>query len=78
MFQSAAFELARLEHNHGNNEWHEMQDVTPDQDAEHDAAAHDPERLWTRGRIYRCTTCDDEIRVVLPDPVPVERSITEP
>jgi len=32
----------------------------------HDAAEHDPERNWRAGsRIFRCTTCEDEV-VVLP------------
>jgi len=47
---------------------HDMSEVTSD----HDASEHDPERQWARGRIFRCTTCEDEIRVVLPDPSPVE------
>ena len=74
MFQAAQFELARLEHNHGNNDWHEMNEVSGD----HDAAGSDPERQWARGRIYRCSTCEDEIRVVMPDPSPIEGSITQP
>ena len=63
MFQTSRIELARLEHSHGGNEWHEMHDVTP----AHDSAESDPERSWTRGRIFRCSTCDDEIRVTLQD-----------
>ena len=74
MFQAAQFELARLEHSHGNNDWHEMSEVTSD----HDVAGSDPERQWARGRIYRCTACEDEIRVVMPDPMPVESAITQP
>ena len=64
MFQSSALELARLEHHHGGNEYHDMVEVTPG----HDSAESDPERQWSRGRIYRCTVCEDEIRVTLPDP----------
>jgi hypothetical protein len=30
----------------------------------HDAADHDPEQAWLEGaRIFRCTTCDDEVVV---------------
>ena len=68
MFQSAAFELARLEHHHGGDSWHDMEEVS----ASHDPAESDPERDWSRGRIYRCTTCEDEIRVIAPDPSPIE------
>ncbi len=54
-------ELGRMQHGHGNDEWHDMVEVTP----EHSDA--DPERDWSHGRIFRCTTCEDEIRVVSPD-----------
>ena len=72
MFQSAQIELARLEHNHGSDEWHAMEEVTP----AHDAAESDPERSWSRGRIFRCTVCEDEVRVTLPDPSPIEGART--
>lgn len=72
MFQLSQFELARLEHHHGGDEWHEMHDVTP----AHDPAESDPERQWSRGRIYRCSVCEDEIRVSLPDPEQVENPVT--
>ena len=69
MFQTAQFELARLEHNHGGDEWHAMEEVN-------DAAGSDPERKWAGGRIFRCTVCEDEIRVTLPDPSHVEGART--
>jgi hypothetical protein len=69
VFQSAQIELARLEHNHGGGEWHEMVEVPS---PGHDSAESDPERGWSRGRIFRCTVCEDEIRVVLPNPSPIE------
>ena len=72
MFQSARIELARLEHHHGGGEFHEMVEVS----VGHDSAESDPERDWARGRIFRCTACEDEIRVTLPDPSPIEQSIT--
>ena len=72
MFQWAQFELARLEHHHGENDWHEMVEVSQ----AHDSAESDPERQWTTGRIYRCSTCEDEIRVVPPDPSPIEGART--
>ena len=72
MFQSAQFELARLEHNHGGGEWHDMEEIGPG----HDAADSDPEREWSRGRIFRCTVCADEIRVLTPDPSPIEGART--
>jgi hypothetical protein len=29
----------------------------------HDPAAHDQERDWGTGTLYRCTTCDEEVLV---------------
>ena len=63
VFAARSFEVARIQHSHGNNDWHDMNDVTPS----HDTAESDPERGWFRGRIFRCSTCDDEIRVDMPD-----------
>jgi hypothetical protein len=54
-------ELGRIQHGHGNDEWHDMAEVTSD------SAESDRERNWKDGRIFRCTTCEDEIRVVSPD-----------
>lgn len=57
--------LGRVEHRHGDS-WHPMEaERTP-----HDASATDRERDWERGRIFRCTTCDDEIRVLPPESEP--------
>lgn len=31
----------------------------------HDAADHDPEQTWLdRAKIFRCTTCDEEVMVL--------------
>ena len=67
MFQSAAYELARLQHGHGNNEWHDMYEVSSEASPGHDSAGSDPEREWSNGKIYRCSVCEDEIRVVYDD-----------
>jgi hypothetical protein len=53
-------ELVRLEHGHGKDGWHSMEEV-------HDPAQRDQEREWGRHRIYRCTTCEDEIRIEMPE-----------
>ena len=74
MFQLAQFELARLEHSHGGDEYHDMYEVSE----AHSPAESDPERDWARGRIYRCSVCEDEIRVTLPDSSPIEGAITPP
>jgi hypothetical protein len=63
VFASISLEVARIQHDHGNGEWHDMVDVT-----EHaNATSQDPERGWLRGRIFRCVACEDEIRVQTPE-----------
>jgi hypothetical protein len=63
LFQLSGIDLARFEHHHGGTEWHDMNEVS----ASHSSAESDPERDWQRGKVYRCSTCEDEIRVSLPD-----------
>jgi len=56
-------EKHRLMHRHGE-EWAEMTPV-----AEHSPQARDPERRLLRGeRVYRCSGCDEELRVSDPRP----------
>jgi hypothetical protein len=52
-------EALLIEHRHSDGSWGRFQPVE-----HHDAAAHDPERDWAKGKkIYSCTTCDEMIRV---------------
>lgn len=54
------YQTVKLLHRHSDADWVPMQEG-----GDHDAAAHDPERSWLRGaRIFRCTTCDEQIAVV--------------
>jgi hypothetical protein len=48
----------RIEHSHRDGGWGEMVESKS-----HDPAADDPERDWGRRRIFRCTTCDEEVAV---------------
>lgn len=55
------FQVMRLMHRHGENDYVPM--------AEHGVEAHDPERELLRGelrgaRVFRCTTCAEEVIVV--------------
>ncbi|CAN5734999.1 hypothetical protein BH24CHL5_BH24CHL5_08510 [soil metagenome] len=63
MFQLSQFELSRFEHDHGDGDWHEMHDVS----AAHDAAEGDPERGWALGRVFKCASCESQVRVSMPD-----------
>jgi hypothetical protein len=47
----------RLEHRHTDGSWSPMEPV------EHDSTAHDGERSWLRRRLFRCTTCTEEVAV---------------
>ena len=47
----------RVEHRHGD-QWVRLE-PSPD----HDSTESDPERAWSRGRIYACPTCDEQVRV---------------
>lgn len=58
---SSAFDFTRrAQHWHGGDDWGDMEEVTPS----HDPAEADPERGWKGGRIFRCTTCDEQFRVM--------------
>jgi hypothetical protein len=63
MFNQLAASI-RLEHRHSDGSWN------PLQRSHHDPADHDPERGWSRGEIFQCSTCDEEVRVVPTDDAP--------
>jgi hypothetical protein len=53
----------RLQHRHGDGSWSDLRprDV-------HDPAETDPERSWASGRLYVCTTCDEQVRIAPDEP----------
>lgn len=60
---SSAFELTRrAQHWHGGDKWADMEEVTPS----HNPAEADPERGWKSGRIFRCTSCEEQFRIIDP------------
>jgi hypothetical protein len=50
----------RIDHRHKDGSWGEMVEDA----SHHGPAEHDPERGWARGRIFRCTSCDESVTVV--------------
>jgi predicted PP-loop superfamily ATPase len=58
MFQLYGQQL-RLEHRHSDGTWATLEPETP----HHDSAEHDAERGWLQGKIFRCTRCEEEVRV---------------
>ena len=54
----------RIQHSHGDGNWGEMVE-----DRQHHAPAdHDPERSWGRGRLFRCTSCDESVTIMTDEP----------
>lgn len=67
VFPESAFALnRRAQHWHGGDEWSDMEEVTPS----HDPAEADPERRWSRARIFRCTSCNEQFRILEADDPP--------
>ena len=47
----------RLEHHLSEGSW------SPLEPMHHESADHDAERSWLKRTIFRCSTCDEEVRV---------------
>jgi len=63
VFASRSLEIAHIQHDHGKGEWSDMVEVT-----DSSSASEDPERGWLRGRIFKCKTCEDSIRIETVEP----------
>jgi hypothetical protein len=53
-----------VEHRHGDGSWGRMEG----KGGHHDPAAHDPEQEWQYGVVFRCDSCDEEVRLTPPGP----------
>jgi hypothetical protein len=60
MFQLYGQQL-RLEHRHSDGTWATLEP----EESHHDSAEHDAERAWLKGRIYRCTRCEEQVRITV-------------
>lgn len=63
VFASRSLEISHMQHDHGNGQWSDMVE-----DTEASSVREDPERGWLRGRLFRCATCEDSIRIESVDP----------
>jgi hypothetical protein len=45
-----------LEHRHNDGSWSRLE-------RDHDTAEADPERGWLSGLLFRCRSCDEQVRV---------------
>jgi hypothetical protein len=46
-----------VQHQHEDGSWGSFEPAPP----HHAPAAHDEEREWANGTLYRCTVCDEEV-----------------
>lgn len=46
-----------IEHRHSDGSWSRLEPM------HHDSAAHDGERSWLKRKIFRCSTCQEEVAV---------------
>lgn len=59
-----------LQHRHRDGTWGRLEPRPP----HHSPAEHDPERHWPEGRLYACTTCEEQVVVSeTDDRVPEDR-----
>jgi hypothetical protein len=57
--------LFQLEHQHSDGTWGKLE---PETEANpHDPAGLDPEQQWQRGHVYVCTSCQERVRVSIPE-----------
>ena len=55
----------KVSHRHKDGGWGDMEEV-----AIHRSSAHDKERLWGIGRLFRCTSCDEDVTLIPPGSEP--------
>ena len=58
-----------VEHEHSDGSWHAM----ASEGEPVDVAERDPERGWLRGQLFRCTSCEERVRIVMPGDEPIAR-----
>ena len=64
MFDLNRYEELMLRHRHSDGSWSELEATA----ANHDPAAHDPERAWDDSRLFVCRACGEEVEVAVRDP----------
>jgi hypothetical protein len=57
----------RVQHRHNDGSWGTLD---PEPSAAHDPADLDPERGWGDSTLFRCKTCDEQVRIRNEDPGP--------
>jgi hypothetical protein len=66
--QARILEMAyKVEHRHSDGSWGEM----IEDKSHHSPAEHDPERKWGRFRLFRCTSCEQNVLLTDEEGIPV-------
>jgi hypothetical protein len=58
--------LFQVQHQHSDGSWGTME---PEGDP-HDPASLDPEQQWQRGHVYVCRSCEERVRIQVPEGEP--------
>jgi hypothetical protein len=60
--------LFYVQHQHSDGSWGTMvPEPEPDPEHEpHDPAQLDPEQEWQRGHVYVCQSCEERVRIMVP------------
>jgi hypothetical protein len=53
----------QVSHRHADGSWGSLVEAPP----HHGAVEHDAERGWGRGRLFRCSSCDEAVLIVPTD-----------
>jgi len=48
-----------VQHRHSDGSWGSLEPDT----SHHEATQHDPERGWQNSTLFRCKTCEEEVRI---------------
>jgi len=64
-YGQASGALFQVEHQHNDGTWAALKPETAREP--HDAADIDPEKEWDRGHVYVCTSCQERVRVSIPE-----------
>jgi hypothetical protein len=51
--------MLEVQHRHTDGSWGTLEPDT----THHDPSSHDPEREWPTSTLFRCKTCEEEVRI---------------
>jgi hypothetical protein len=57
--------LFHVQHQHSDGSWGTL--VPEPEHEPHDPATLDPEQEWQRGHVFVCQSCEERVRISIPD-----------